>query len=313
MIESIFNIPVLFFLFGVFAMFIRSNLELPKGLIEGVTLYLMLAIGIKGGIALASDPITFATFEPTIIVVLGSILVATYVYAWASMYVRNETAAAIGATYGSNSTTTFVTAAAFLSSIDVAYGGAMVVALVLMETPAIIYGIYLASKEKAEGIKGALQQAFTDGTHLLLIASLFIGYITVFMTDNTDLLYGFVGGDIFTGALAFFLLAMGLKVGQALRGNIGEVLDWRLISMAAVLPWVNGLLGYVAGLSFGLAPGDLFLTTILMASSSYIVAPAIMEKAVPSAEVSKYLTMSIAITFPINVLLGLPFWWYMVQ
>lgn len=311
--EAILNIPVLFFLFGAVAVFLRSNLEIPKGMIDAITLYLMLAIGIKGGISLAKEPITWAALEPTLIVVIGSLVVASYVFWICRKFLTAETAAGIAATYGSNSTMTFITAASFLTALNVAFGGYMTVALVLMETPAIIYGIYLASKENASNIGTALRNAFTDGTHLLLIASLFIGFITVFLTDNTEIMYSFIGGDIFTGALCFFLLSMGIKVGHALRDNLSKNLDWRLVSLAIILPWINGTLGYVAGTLLGLTSGDLFLTVMLMASASYIVTPAIMSKAVPKAEIGKYLTMSIAITFPMNILLGLPIWWSLIQ
>jgi len=312
MIEAILNIPVLFFLFGVIAIFLGSEIAIPKGMTTAITLYLMLAIGIKGGISLGSETFSWTVFEPTIIVVIGSIVVATYVFFLLKRIVSREDAAAIASTYGSNSTMTFVTAAAFLTSLNIAYGGYMTVALVLMETPAIIYGIYLATKDKHSDMWSSIKNALTDGTHLLLIASLVIGFVTVMLSGNTDLLYGFVGGDLFTGALCFFLLGMGIKVGNAMKNNLSENLDWKLVGLAAILPWVNGTIGYIAGLAFGLGMGDLFLTTMLMASASYIVAPAILEKAVPKANVGKYLTMSIAVTFPINILIGIPLWWYII-
>lgn len=312
MIETILNIPVLFFVFGTAAVFLRSNLEIPKGLVDGIVLYLMLAIGIKGGISLAEEPFSWTVVEPTLIVVIGSILVASYVYWICRRITTQATAAGIAATYGSNSTMTFITAASFLAVSGVPYGGYMTVALVLMETPAIIYGIYLANKQSTDNMLVSVRNAVTDGTQLLLIASLIIGFVTVSLTANTDILYGFIGGDIFTGALCFFLLAMGLKVGHALRDNLRENLDPKLVGCALVFPWINGLLGYAAGTALGLATGDLYLTTLLMASASYIVAPAILSRAVPAAEVGKYLTMSIAVTFPMNILVGLPVWWAII-
>lgn len=313
MIEAILNIPVLFFIFGVIAVFLNSNLKVPEGMVNSLTMYLMLAIGIKGGISLASEEFSLALLEPSIIVIAGSLIVATYVFLICKRFLSVETSAAIAATYGSNSTMTFITGASFLSAMNVFYGGSTTIALVLMETPAIIYGIYLATRENSTNIKQALKNALTDGTHLLLIASLIAGFITVSLSETTSVLYGFVAGDIFTGALCFFLLSMGLKVGQALKTNIKENLNWKLVALASILPWVNGFLGYVLGSAVGLGTGDLFLTTMLMASASYIVAPAIMQTAVPKAEIGKYLTMSIAITFPINILLGIPFWWSIIS
>jgi hypothetical protein len=310
--EALLNIPVLFFLFGAIAVLIKSNLEVPQGMIDGITLYLMLAIGITGGISLAQAPLSWAVFAPTVIVVIGSVVVASYVFWICQRFLTTETAAAVAATYGSNSTMTFITAAGFLTAIGVSYGGSMTIALVLMETPAIIYGVFLATRHRSRDIWSSIRSALTDGTHLLLIASLVIGYITVSLTDNSRVLFGFVTGDIFTGALCFFLLSMGIKVGHALRENLLSNLDWRLILLAIVFPWVNGGLGYGAGQAAGLGAGDLFLTTMLMASASYIVAPAILSKAVPEAEIGKYLTMSIAVTFPMNILIGLPVWWNLI-
>lgn len=312
MIETVLNLPILFFVLGIMAVFLRSNLEIPTGLSNGIVLYLMLAIGLKGGISLAQEPLTWTAVEPTLIVVIGSIVVATYVFYIFKRLTSIATAAGIAATYGSNSTMTYITAASFLAVSGIPYGGYMTVALVLMETPAIVYGIYLANKGQTENIWTNIQQAVTDGTQLLLIASLVIGFVTVSLTDNSEILYGFISGDIFTGALCFFLLGMGLKVGLALRDNIQKNLDWKLLSLAAVLPWINGALGYTAGMALGLSTGDLYLTTLLMASSSYIVAPAILSRAVPDAEIGKYLTMSIAVTFPMNILIGLPLWWNLI-
>ena len=312
MIETILNIPVLFFVFGVIAVFLGSNLEIPKGMMDGITLYLMLAIGVKGGINLANEAITWNSFAPVLVVLVGSIIVATYMFYIARTVVSAPTAGGIAATYGSNSTMTFVTAASFLAAIDIAFGGYMTVALVLMETPAIIYAIYLASKTQTGNIWHSLKGALTDGTHLLLVASLYIGFLTVRFTPNTEILYGFIRGDIFTGALCFFLLAMGLKVGHSLRENIRENINWHLASMAVIFPWINGGLGFVAGWFLGFPPGDLFLTTILMGSASYIVAPAILSRALPEAEIAKYLTMSIAISFPMTLLIGMPVWWAII-
>ena len=314
MIESIMNIPVLFFVFGALAVFLKSDLEMQKSMTDGIVLYLMMAIGIKGGINLAGEPVTWTVIKPTLIVTVGSIIVASYVY-WISRrfaQVRAETAAGIAATYGSTSTMTFITAASFLTMTGIPYGGYMTVALVLMETPSVIYGIYLANRKKLARVRDSVYQALTDGTQMLLIASLIIGFITVSITSNTHILYGFIGGDIFTGALAFFLLSMGIKVGHALREDLKGNLNWKLVAMALALPWVNGGLGYLAGTALALTTGDLYLTTLLMASSSYIVAPAILRKSVPEAEMGKYLTMSIGVTFPMNILLGVPLWWSII-
>lgn len=312
MIEIVFNLPVLFFLLGIIAVLLGSNLSLPPAMRDMLTMYLMLAIGIKGGRNLASSEWSLAALEPILIVTLGSIVVASYLYFVCRRWVGIDTAAAIGATYGSNSTMTFIAAASFLTALDVTYGAYMIVALVLMETPAIIYSVFLARRDRSPSTWEALRDALTDGTHLLLIGSLIIGAVSTSLSGDEELLYRFVGGDIFTGALCFFLLGMGVKVGQVMRSDLLSQLDARLIALALIVPWLNGGATWLLGTVLGMSPGDLFLTVILMASASYIVAPAILEKTVPRAESGKYLTMSIAVTFPMNILIGVPVWWSII-
>ncbi|MGB0370880.1 MAG: sodium-dependent bicarbonate transport family permease [Opitutales bacterium] len=310
---TIFNLPVLFFIFGVFAKFVRSNLEIPDSIVKAVTLYLMMAIGIKGGLSLVDAPSLLDAASPIFIVILASFLVPTYVYFSFKRWVGSADAAAIGATYGSNSTMTFVTAAAFLDTLDVPYGGYMTVALVIMETPAIIYSIFLHKRSSVGSSWGAVKNALLDGTQLLLIGSLVIGVAGSYVTKDTNMLTGFISGDIFTGMMGFFLLHMGLKVGENLRDNLKSLLNPLLVCFAIIGPWLNGLIGFSLSALFGLQPGDALLVTILCASSSYIVAPAIIPYAIPEANVGRFLTMSIGISFPVNILLGIPVWWSLCQ
>lgn len=310
---SIFNLPVLFFIFGVFAKIVRSNLEIPDSIVKAVTLYLMMAIGIKGGLSLVEAPSLQEAASPVVIVLLASFLVPTYIFFSFKRWIGSADAAAIGATYGSNSTMTFVTAAAFLDSLGVSYGGYMAVALVIMETPAIIYSIFLHNRSGLGSSWGAVKNALLDGTQLLLIGSLVIGVTGSYVTKNTDMLTGFISGDIFTGMMGFFLLHMGLKVGQSLRDNLKKLLNPGLIAFAIIGPWLNGAIGFTLSYMFGLSAGDALLVTILCASSSYIVSPAIIPYAIPDANIGRFLTMSIGITFPINILLGIPVWWNLCQ
>ena len=310
---SIFNLPVLFFIFGVFAKLVRSNLEIPEPIVKAVTLYLMMAIGIKGGLSLVDAPSLTEAVSPIFIVLVASFLVPTYVYFGFRRWIGSPDAAAIGATYGSNSTMTFVTAAAFLDTLNVPYGGYMTVALVVMETPAIIYSIFLHKRSGLGSSWTAVKDALLDGTQLLLIGSVLIGLIGSYVTKNTDMLTGFISGDIFTGMMGFFLLHMGLLVGQNLRDNLKQLLTPSLILYAIIGPWCNGAFGVLLSIVLGLEPGDALLVTILCSSSSYIVAPAIIPFAIPEASVGRFLTMSIGISFPVNILLGIPLWWSLCQ
>lgn len=310
---NIFNLPVLFFVFGVFAKLIRSNLEIPEPIVKAVTLYLMMAIGVKGGLSLVEAPSLTDAAAPIIIVILASFIVPTYVYWSLKRIVGTADAASIGATYGSNSTMTFVTAAAFLNTMNVPYGGYMTVALVVMETPAIIYSIFLYNRSGMATTWVAVRDALIDGTQLLLIGSLVIGLLGSYVTQDTDMLTGFISGDIFTGMIGFFLLYMGLKVGENLRDNLRQLLTPFLGLFACFAPWLNGAIGFALAWAFGLDAGDGLLVTILCASSSYIVAPAIIPYAIPQANIGRFLTMSIGITFPINILIGIPVWWALCE
>ncbi|MGJ3241795.1 MAG: sodium-dependent bicarbonate transport family permease [Opitutales bacterium] len=310
---NIFNLPVLFFVFGVFAKLIRSNLEIPEPIVKAVTLYLMMAIGVKGGLSLVEAPSLTDAAAPIIIVILASFIVPTYVYYSLKRVVGEADAASIGATYGSNSTMTFVTAAAFLNTMDVPYGGYMTVALVVMETPAIIYSIFLYNRSGMATTWVAVRDALIDGTQLLLIGSLVIGLLGSYVTQDTDMLTGFISGDIFTGMIGFFLLYMGLKVGENLRDNLKQLLTPFLGLFACLAPWLNGAIGFALAWAFDLDAGDGLLVTILCASSSYIVAPAIIPYAIPQANIGRFLTMSIGITFPVNILIGIPVWWALCE
>ncbi len=310
---NIFNIPVLFFVFGIFAKLVRSNLEIPDSITKAVTLYLMMSIGIKGGLSLAETTDLSEAFAPIAIVLLSSFLIPLLVHRLLRGGVGSADAAAIGAAYGSNSTMTFVTAAAFLGALEVPYGGHMTVALVVMETPAIIFSIFLHNREKMGTTWIAVREAITDGTQLLLIGSLAIGFVGAYVTQNTEVLTGFISGDIFSGMMSFFLLHMGIKVGISLRDNIREMVSPGLFVFALLCPWVSGLIGMILSLALELSAGDAFLTTILCASSSYIVAPAIIPYAIPEANVSRFLSMSLGVTFPMNILIGIPVWWAAVS
>lgn len=313
-LSTLFNPGVLFFILGILAMMVRSNLEIPESIVKFITLYLMMAIGFKGGVALYTTPFALSGAGAVAVVIAMSFFVPLYTF-W---YFKNREgiydAAGIGATYGSNSTLTFVTAAAFLASIGITYGGYMTVALVLMETPAIVYAIYLARRNEAKKAKGktkqVLRKALSDGTLITLVGSMAIGYLLMLMGNPENMLTAWLAGDVFTGMLVFFLFYMGTLVGTKMR----ELDDFspQLALFAFVAPVINGLLGLAGAVMFSLDPGSALLLTILCASSSYIVAPALLKEALPEANPAKYLTMSMAITFPLNIIVGIPAYWWLI-
>jgi hypothetical protein len=312
-LATLFNPGILFFLLGVIAKLVRSNLEIPDPVLKFVSLYLMLSIGFKGGVSLYHAPL-FGDGIAIIGFILGmSALVPLATFALLRHRFGAADAAAIGATFGSNSTLTYITAVGFLTSIGVAFGGYMTVALVIMETPAIILAILLARASGGGGparLRGVLRTAITDGTVIVLIGILVIGYLLVALGEEASPLAAFISGDMFTGMLIFFLMYMGLQVGGQLRGMRG--FPPLLILYAVLTPLVNAALAFGFARLMGLQPGDAYLLIILCASASYIVAPVLLREGLPEANPVRYLTMSMAIAFPLNIVLGIPAYWWLV-
>lgn len=305
--QTLFNPGVLFFILGLFSVFIKSNLQLPESIVKFISYYLMIAIGFKGGVSLYTTPLTFDAAFAVGFVLLMSALVPVYTYYVLPKSINHWDAAAIGGTYGSNSTLTYITAAAFLTSIDVTYGAFMTIALVVMETPAIILSLFIANRSEATKVFSA----FTDGTVILLLGSMLVGFLTVAMGTSENVLTQFIAGDMFTGMLIFFLLYMGTLVGQKIRDI--DHFPASLYVFAVLAPIFNGTFALVSSYLVGLDAGSTLLLTILCASSSYIVAPAVLKDALPKADPGKYLSMSLGITFPINIVLGIPIYWQIIE
>lgn len=310
------NPGILFFLLGVVAKLLHSNLEIPEPILKFVSLYLMLSIGFKGGVSLYHAPLFGDGVAIIAFVLLMSALVPAVTFVALRRRFGAADAAAIGATFGSNSTLTYITAVGFLTSIGVAFGGYMTVALVVMETPAIILSILLARAfgKRARGparLGAVLRSALTDGTVIVLVGSLVIGYLLVALGEEASPLAAFISGDMFTGLLIFFLMYMGLQVGAQLRGMRG--FPPLLVVYALAVPMVNGALAFGFSRAMGLQPGDAYLLILLCASASYIVAPVMLREGLPEADPARYLTMSMAIAFPFNIIVGIPVWWWLVS
>ncbi len=350
---------VLFFFLGVAIGLIRSNLEIPAPIAKFLSLYLLMALGFKGGQALADAGLSGDGAK-----VIGAAIVLALVIPVIWFLVLRKRidafdAAAIAATYGSVSAVTFVTASQFLASRGDEAGGHMTVAMVLMESPAIIMAVLLATWVRArlktttvtsntttdvatpiaalvgdslattdsrtlvpeaphpagergpeEGvenseppisIKEAFREAFTDGVNLLLIGSMVVGFISG--PAGGEAMAPFVNG-LFKGLLAFFLLEMGLLVARRLR-EVRDVGPF-LIAFGVIVPFINAALALTIGWALQLPVGDLTLLAVLAASGSYIVVPAVVRYAIPEAAPSRYLTLALGITFPINITIGIP-------
>ena len=311
LLTIIFNPGVLFFILGFIASVYKSDLQIPDQIVNFITLYLMLSIGFMGGISLYNSVFTINAFLIIFFVLFFSYVIPKYTFLLFKRYDTPENAAAIGACYGSNSTLTYISAAGFLSSMYIPYGGYMTLALVIMETPAIIYSLYLAQRTNALKGWALTKRIIKDGTLILLLGSLVVGYILKVVHGENTPLIAFITGDMFLGMLIFFYLYMGTKVGN----NFSKILTLKPIYWlyASIAPFLHGSIGVGLSYFFGFALGDAFLFTILLASSSYIVAPAIFTYAMPKAQPFKYFTMSLGITFPLNILIGIPSYWYILN
>jgi len=314
-LTTLLNPGVLFFILGLIAILVNSNLSIPESVVKFVSIYLMLSIGFKGGVSLHGTSILGDGLMIIGIIIAMSAFVPIYSYFLLKKKLGVADACAIGATYGSNSTLTYITAAGFLTSIGVAYDGYMTVALVVMETPAIILSIVMAQLSlKGPGrrsTKAVVKEAITDGTLIVLVGSMVIGYLLTALGTEKSPLATFISGDMFTGMLVFFLLYMGTVVGKKIKEI--ESFPMILVVFSIVAPIVNGVIAILISKACGFDHGDAFLLTILCASASYIVAPAILKDTLPEANPAKYLTMSMGITFPLNIVIGIPVYWWAVQ
>lgn len=300
---------ILFFVFGIFAGLIKSNLQVPEQISKFLGLYLLMALGIKGGVALSSTGFTVSALSVIGIGTFLALALPALSYFILKRYLNGYDAAAVAATYGSVSAVTFVTATQYLASAGIEFSGVMAAVMALMESPAIIMAVALAALYRSTStisIKEVLHESFTDGAHLLLLAALAIGYIT---GDAGMAAMKPFAGDLFKGMLAFFLLDMGLKVAARfpdLRGKSPTLLGYGVI-----FPLFHSMIALAICVLFGVTLGNTILLMTLAASASYIAVPAVVRQAIPEANPSVYFGLSLGITFPLNILIGIPLYTYL--
>lgn len=309
-ISNILNPPVLFFFLGMIAVFVRSDLEIPPPVPKLFSLYLLFAIGFKGGVELAKSGIT----QEVVLTLLAAIMMACVVPVYTFFILRLKLdiydAAAIAATYGSISAVTFITASAFLNELAIASDGYMVAALALMESPAIIVGLILVNLFTVNGDREfswpeVLRDAFLNSSVFLLVGSLLIGILTG--EHGWQVLEPFTQG-LFYGVLTFFLLDMGLVAAKRIKDL--QKTGIFLISFAILIPILNAGIGLLIARLINMPQGDALLFSVLCASASYIAVPAAMRLTVPEANPSLYVSTALAVTFPFNIIVGIPLYLY---
>ncbi|MDG9783914.1 sodium-dependent bicarbonate transport family permease [Metapseudomonas otitidis] len=310
---------ILFFLFGIFAGLLKSNLEIPAPISRFLSLYLLMALGLKGGFALAASGFTPEVARSLGLAVVLALLVPALAYQLLRRLLNGFDAAALAATYGSVSAVTFITAIQYLENQGLPYGGHMAAAMALMESPAIIIAVVLANSLRHRapanpvlatpsgspaggvGLGKVLHESLTDGAQLLLLGAMLVGLVTG--AKGQAALAPF-SVDLFKGMLAFFLLDMGLLAARNL-GDLKGRSPWLLLYALAAPP-VHACLALGLCMLVGVEAGNAALLMVLAASASYIAVPAALRFAIPEASPSLYFGMSLGITFPFNILLGIP-------
>jgi uncharacterized protein len=331
--QSFLDPAILFFVFGVLAGSLKSNLEIPPQVSRFLSLYLLMALGLKGGFALAESGLTSEVAASLGVAIALAVIVPACGYLLLRRFLNGFDAAAIAATYGSVSAVTFITAVQHLDNIGLPYGGHMAAAMALMESPAIVMAVVLANLVRTRQAGSAavgggsslptaqpgaaaprvsmgkvLHESLTDGAQLLLLGAMVVGMLTGKAGEAA--LQPFAV-DLFKGMLAFFLLDMGLLAARNIGGLKGRS-PW-LFAYAIGGPVAHAGIALALALAFGLAPGDGGLLMVLAASASYIAVPAVIRHAIPEANPTLYFGMSLGLTFPLNILFGIPAYVHVAQ
>ncbi|MFN0136405.1 MAG: sodium-dependent bicarbonate transport family permease [Phycisphaerae bacterium] len=315
-VQNLLQPPILFFLLGLIAVWTLSDLEIPQPIPKVLSLALLLTIGFKGGVQLAAGGLNAAALLSLGLAIAIAIVTPLYAYALLRIKLNVHDAAAVAATYGSVSAITFITAISFLDKLGVAYGGHMIAAMALMESPAIIIAVLLVQlsnrkdgeRNENASIAALIRHSLFNSSVLLLLGSAAIGVAT-----------GVRGGealkpltkDLFPVFLTFFLLDMGIVAGKRLRDlwTAGTF----VVASGVWLPILNAVLALAICYACGVDRGDAFLLVVLAASASYIAVPAAMRLAIPEARPSLYVSMALAITFPFNITLGIPTYYWCIS
>ncbi len=316
LLENLTNPALLFFVLGIISVYLKSDLEIPANTSKFISLYLLFAIGFKGGQELSHETFSSEIALSMLFAILIAVAIPIYTFFILLKKFNVYNSGAIAAAYGSVSAVTFVTATSYLEIQHMHFSGHMVAIMALMESPAIIAGLLLISMfdkgEKAEKGSGfsrkMLHHSLTNGSVLLILGSLVIGYVA--SAEQAQGIKPFTN-DLFKGFLAIFLLDMGIVSGRKLGSLFKE--GWFPLAFGIIIPLFNGAL--IAFLSSYITSdvSDRFIFAVLAASASYIAVPAAVKIAVPQANPGLYLPMALGVTFPINITIGMPLYFYLVN
>lgn len=313
LIENITNPALLFFLLGILAVCLKSDLEIPKTSSNFISLYLLFSIGFRGGQELAHSEIDSSVISAVALGVALAIIIPLLTFFFLKKKVGTQNAGAIAAAYGSVSAVTFVTTVSFLENQGLVFGGHMIAIMAIMEAPSIIMGVLLVSlfcrkSEVKLSLSKLIKHSLVSGSVLLIMGSLVIGFIAT--EKQADGIRPFTT-ELFKGFLVVFLLDMGITSGRKLSGLWKS--GWTPILFAIITPLINGSIVAVISGYFLDSVGDRLLITILAASASYIAVPAAMRISLPQANPGLYIPMALAVTFPVNITIGIPIYYQIIQ
>ena len=319
LLQNVLTPPVLFFFLGILAVLLKSDLEIPSPLPKLFSLYLLLAIGFKGGLELEKSGFGEPVIQTVFAAIIMSLIIPLICFCILRIKLNVFNSAAIAAAYGSISAVTFITAESFLYSQNIPFDGFMVAALAIMESPAIIVGLLLvkiaAPKERpierTMKWREILHESMLNGSVYLLLGSLLIGFLTgAFNPSGVSKMQPFTG-NLFYGVECFFLLDMGIVAAQRLPSlkKAGSF----LIAFAVGMPIFNALIGVFVAKWLGLGPGNALLYVVLCASASYLAVPTAMRLTVPEAKPSYYISTTLGLTFPFNIVIGIPIYMNIVK
>lgn len=305
LISNLTNPTLLFFILGLFATFIKSDLEIPAPTFKFLSIYLLFSIGFKGGVEFSKEPLSLELMTTMGAGLLLSVIIPIFVFYFFRKKVGVSNAGAIAATYGSVSAVTFVSAVSFLEFQNISFSGYMVAVMAAMEAPAIIVGVFLINKYEDEknnkDMLHLIKHSFTNGSVLIILGSLFIGAIS--NADQANGIKPFTT-DIFKGFLSIFLLEMGIQTARSVKN---------VFKYGAVIPLFSIVFPLVVGSSIAYFShsivsdlGNRFILAVLAASASYIAVPASMRLVAPKSDSGLYVSMALGLTFPINITIGLP-------
>lgn len=307
------NPTLLFFVLGIIAAAVKSDLEIPASSSKFIALYLLFSIGFKGGQELAHSDFTSEIVYALLFGILLASFVPLYTFYILKRKLSISDAGAVAAAYGSVSAVTFVAAVSFLEAQNLTFGGHMVAVMALMESPAIIVGVILIMQYEKDNksnvsLKSVIRHSLTNGSVLMILGSLVIGLVAD--TKQAEGIKPFTT-DIFKGFLAIFLLEMGMVTAKRFSTFIKY--GWYALLFAIIIPAINGSLVAFASQYITHDIGNRFIFSILAASASYIAVPAAMRLAAPKADPGLYIPMALGVTFPFNITIGMPLYFLIIN